>query len=114
MRKISKELMGASSMPLILSILQKQDAYGYEIMKLLEKLTDGRLIWKEGSLYPVLKKLEELKYIKSYWNVKDFDRPRKYYKILASGKKALEESKEDWKLMEGIFNNLWQIQPNSI
>jgi len=110
MRKIPKELMGASSVPLILSILLKQDTYGYEIMKQLKELSEGRIVWKEGSLYPVLKKMEELKYIKSYWNVKDFDRPRKYYKILAGGKNALLEAKEDWALMQSIFDDLWNAQ----
>lgn len=106
MRKIPKELMGAASNSLILSILKKHDTYGYEIMKQLKELSNGRLIWKEGSLYPVLKKMEKLKYIKSYWNVKEFGRPRKYYKILAGGEKALKESIEDWKLMQAIFDKL--------
>ncbi|NQU54028.1 MAG: helix-turn-helix transcriptional regulator, partial [Bacteroidetes bacterium] len=65
-------------------------------------------------LYPVLKKMEALKYIKSYWNVKEFDRPRKYYKVLAKGNVALEESKEDWALMQNILNNLWTSQASSI
>ena len=107
MRKIGKELMGASSIPLILSILQEDDTYGYDIMKKLKELSNGRIIWKEGSLYPVLKKMESLNYIKSYWDVKHFDRPRKYYKIQAEGDEALIRSKEDWALMQNIFNSLW-------
>ena len=110
MRKIPKELMGASSIPLILSFLLKQDTYGYEIMKQLKELSNGRLVWKEGSLYPVLKKMEDLKYIKYYWNIKDFDRPRKYYKIMTGGQKALEDAKEDWALMQNIFDSLLQNQ----
>lgn len=114
MRKIPKELMGASSIPLILSILQEGDTYGYEIMKKLKELSLGRIVWKEGSLYPVLKKMETLKYIKSYWDVKHFDRPRKYYKIMATGDEALIDSKEDWALMQNIFNTLWTARTNSI
>lgn len=110
MRKIPKDLMGASSMLLILSILKIEDTYGYEIMKQLKKLSNERLVWKEGSLYPVLKKMEDLKYIKSYWNVKDFDRPRKYYKILSGGENAFEQSKEDFELVISIYNNLWKTQ----
>lgn len=110
MRKIPKELMGASSVPLILSILLKQDTYGYEIMKQLKELSNGRIVWKEGSLYPVLKKMEESKFIKSYWNIKDFDRPRKYYKILEGGKSALIEAREDWALMQDILDDLWSTQ----
>jgi len=114
MRKIPKELMGASSIPLILSILQNDDTYGYEIMKKLKEISEGRIIWKEGSLYPVLKKMESLRYIKSYWNVKQFDRPRKYYKIMAKGNEALNDSKEDWALMQNIFTYLWTPITNSV
>ena len=53
--------------------------------------------------------MEQLKYIKSYWNVKQFDRPRKYYKIMAGGVKALTEAKEDWDLMQSIFDKLWAV-----
>ena len=114
MSNISKELMGASSIPLILSILKKEDSYGYEIMQQLKELSDGKLIWKEGSLYPVLKKMEQSGMIKSYWNLKDFDRHRKYYKLLKSGFSALEKQQEDWALMYSIFSKLWNIQPSSI
>lgn len=110
MRKIPKEIMGASSAPLILSILLIQDTYGYEIMKKLKELSEGRLIWKEGSLYPVLKKMEELNYITSYWKVKKSVRPRKYYKILSGGEEALKEAREDWQLMQNIFDELWSAQ----
>jgi len=106
MSKISKELMGASSVPIILSILQNGEIYGYEIMQRIKDLSEGKLIWKEGSLYPVLKKLEKSGYIKSYWNVKDFDRPRKYYKLLEKGKETLEETKENWSQMHNIFSQL--------
>lgn len=114
MRKISKELMGASSIPFILSILGESDSYGYEIMRKIKELSNGRIVWKEGSLYPVLKKMEKSGMIKSYWNVKDFDRPRKYYRILTEGNEALKQEKEDWALMQKVFNKLWTPSMNSI
>jgi PadR family transcriptional regulator PadR len=82
MKKISKEQMGANAQLMILLILKREDSYGYSIMQELKEISSGSIIWKEGSLYPVLKKMETNKLIKSYWNVKDHDRPRKYYKIL--------------------------------
>ncbi len=106
MGKISKELMGASSNLFILSLLQNGDAYGYEVMQKFKELSGGRIAWKEGSLYPVLKKLEKSKKIKSYWNVEGFDRPRKYYKILAKGKEALKQEKADWDMMHSILNKI--------
>lgn len=114
MSNISKELMGASSIPIILSILQKGDSYGYDIMQQLKNLSDGKILWKEGSLYPVLKKMEQSGMIKSYWNLKDFDRHRKYYKLLKPGLSALGKQQEDWALMYSIFAKLWNLQPSSI
>lgn len=114
MSTISKELMGASSIPIILSILRQGDSYGYEIMQQLKKLSDGKITWKEGSLYPVLKKMEKSGMVKTYWNVKDFDHPRKYYKLLKPGMSFLEKQQADWALMHSIFSKLWNLQPSSI
>ncbi|NOY96781.1 MAG: helix-turn-helix transcriptional regulator [Chlorobi bacterium] len=113
MHKISKELMGASSIPIILSILQKGDSYGYQIMGQLRELSKGRIEWKEGSLYPVLKKLENAGLIKSYWKIEGSQRPRKYYKLLDKGGKALKREKDDWDLMQSIFIKLWDTQESS-
>ena len=110
MRRVSKELMGASSIPIILSVLEKEDSYGYEIMSKVRDLSNERIKWKEGSIYPVLKKLEAKKLIKSYWNLKKDLRPRKYYSISKFGKKVLNEEKEDWALMNEIFVHLWSPQ----
>ncbi len=110
MRRVSKELMGASSIPIILSVLEKEDSYGYEIMSKVRGLSNERIKWKEGSIYPVLKKLEAKKLIKSYWDLKKDLRPRKYYSISKLGKKVLNEEKEDWALMNEIFVHLWSPQ----
>ena len=110
MRRVSKELMGASSIPIILSVLEKEDSYGYEIMSKVRDLSNERIKWKEGSIYPVLKKLEAKKLIKSYWDLKKDLRPRKYYSISKLGKKVLNEEKEDWALMNEIFVHLWSPQ----
>lgn len=52
------------------------------------------IVPKEGYLYPVLKKMEQLKLIKSYWNVNDVNRPKKFYKIMPRGQKYLQEPGE--------------------
>ena len=114
MERISKELMGASSVPIILSILEHGDSYGYEIMQKVKSLSKGRIEWKEGSIYPVLKKLESIGMIKSYWNLEGAQRPRKYYAINPNGKKQLQKEIEGWTLMQNIFSKLWENQTGSI
>ncbi len=110
MSEVSKELMGASSIPLILSILKNGDSYGFEIMEKIKILSHEKIVWKDGSLYPVLRKLEKADLIKSYWKSENDGvrlRRRRYYKIIDKGNKMLEKHKEEWVMMQSIFNELW-------
>ncbi len=109
MKSISKELIGASAIPIILSILKNGDNYGYEIVLKVKQLTNNEIKWKEASIYPVLKKLESKGYIKSYWKVQNNERPRKYYTILAEGKKQFEHNMHEWELINSLFGKLWNL-----
>ena len=65
--KINKELMKGSTSILILSLLDKEDMYGYQITHELKKLSENVFELKEGTLYPMLHSLENEKGIESYW-----------------------------------------------
>lgn len=106
MDKISKNQIGAHSNLMILLILSDGDSYGYAITQELKQLSNSRIILKEGVIYPILKKLDEQKLIKSYWNIKASDRPRKYYKILAKGVIELERLFEERNCMNNIVDIL--------
>jgi DNA-binding PadR family transcriptional regulator len=108
MTKVSKELVGASAVPIILAILDKGDTYGYDIMQRVKDLSSGQIEWKEGSLYPVLHKLEKTGLIKSLWKMADNGRHRKYYSINKKGRKALHVEIENWKLVQSMFDVLWK------
>ena len=56
---ISKDLVAASSKPLILSILCQKESYGYEIIKIIHEFSQNEIQWKDGMLYPVLHKMEK-------------------------------------------------------
>lgn len=109
MKSISKELIGASSIPIILSILRKGDSYGYEIVQHVKEITNGSITWQEASIYPVLKKLENTGMIKSYWKVQQDERPRKYYSILSEGKEQLEQNLHEWQLVHSVFGKLLNL-----
>jgi PadR family transcriptional regulator, regulatory protein PadR len=108
MSKISKELVGASAIPIILSILDKNESYGYEIMQNVKELSSNRIEWKEGSLYPVLHKLEKNGLIKSLWKMADNGRHRKYYAINKKGRKALQDEIDNWTLVHVMLTELWK------
>ena len=110
MGKVSKELIGASAAKIILSVLAQGDNYGYEILQKVKELSNGRIKWNEGSIYPVLKKMEAQGLIKSYWKVEENERPRKYYNLLEAGEKELQNEKEEWNLVHSMLTRLWNPQ----
>lgn len=106
MKRISRELIGASSMPLILSVLKNGDNYGYQIVQKVKEISNGSITWNEASIYPVLKKLENNGYIKSYWKVDENERPRKYYTLLSDGEKQLRDNLSEWESILLVLKEL--------
>ena len=104
-----KELVGASTIPLILTVLQSGEYYGYDLIKKVKSLSGGSLEWSEAMLYPVLHRLESTGAISSRWELMTNGRKRKYYAITADGKSLLAEKKADWVVMIRLFSNVWNI-----
>ena len=103
---IDKGLIGGSTILLLLTLLAETDRYGYEIIKELEDRSDSTFKFKEGSLYPVLHKLENKGYVKSYMAKGDTGKERKYYKITNSGQKQLMEEKKKWEVFSSSVNKV--------
>ncbi len=104
--KINKELLKGSTTILILSILNRKDMYGYEMIKEIEDRSQGVFSFKEGTLYPILHGLEHENFIESYWDLGEGKRKRKYYRITESGKRILEEKEKEWKLFSNTVNEV--------
>jgi DNA-binding PadR family transcriptional regulator len=64
---LSKELVAASTVPLVLSVLTEGENYGYALIQRVVELSDGKIAWTEGMLYPVLHWMEEQKMLESEW-----------------------------------------------
>lgn len=94
--KINKELLKGSTVILILSLLDKKSMYGYEMIKEIEKRSNGVFSFKEGTLYPILHTLEADGMLESYWDESEGNRKRKYYKITNSGRHYMKEKQEEW------------------
>lgn len=108
--KIEKELVAASAVPLVLSILAEGENYGYAIIQRVKELSGGKIEWTDGMLYPVLHWLEDRGYVRSEWRTAESGRKRKYYGLKPSGKKALREQQEQWRIVNGALNQLWDWQ----
>jgi DNA-binding PadR family transcriptional regulator len=107
--KLSKDLVAASAVPLILSILEEGECYGYALIQRVRALSGGEIEWTDGMLYPVLHRLEGQGYIGSRWRTSDEGRKRKYYVLKGQGRSALEEHKEQWLLVHGALAKLWGV-----
>jgi len=98
MTNINKELLKGSTSILILSLLEKEDMYGYQITKSLKIKSDNVFEMKEGTLYPMLHALENENAVTAYWLEAENGKKRKYYKITDDGRKLLKKKKEEWTL----------------
>ncbi len=98
-RKFQKEMNAGTASLVLLSVLSRSNKpmYGYQIAKLLEGDSPDGAIMKQGSLYPVLRSLEENSLLESTVEPSVSGPPRRYYKITAEGRTALSEWLEIWK-----------------
>lgn len=93
--ELDKNLIGGSTRLLLLSLLSESDRYGYDIIRTLAERSQNVFAFKEGTLYPVLHKLEAEGCICSYEKVVD-GRRRRYYSITEQGKKQLAQERQQW------------------
>jgi PadR family transcriptional regulator, regulatory protein PadR len=107
--RLTKDLVAASAVPLILSILEEGESYGYALIQRVRELSGGEIDWTDGMLYPVLHRLEAQGYIESAWRTSEAGRQRKYYGLKGHGRKALQAQKEQWRLVHGTLAKLWGV-----
>jgi len=108
--KLEKELVAASSVPVVLSILSEGDSYGYAIIQRVKELSGGEIEWTDGMLYPVLHWLEDQGLVRSRWTKSESGRKRKYYSLQPDGRQALRQQKKQWTLVSSTLNQLWRPQ----
>jgi DNA-binding PadR family transcriptional regulator len=107
---IEKELVAASTEPLILSLLARGESYGYELIQEVKQLSGDKIQWTDGMLYPVLHRMEDHGWIKARWVEMENGRKRKYYSIKADGQQALKKKREQWNVISTVLGGLWKGQ----
>ena len=101
----SKEIKRGAASLAIVAILDEQTAYGYEIVKTLGERASF-LQLEQGTVYPLLRRLEKRKLLESEWNYDDPTKPKKYYKLTADGKMALQMMTETWSVLSDELRRL--------
>ena len=89
---------------LVLKLLYEEAKYGYQLILEMKEKSDNTFLLKEGTLYPILYRMEEENYVVSKWSEAEGKQlPRKYYEITEQGRAALEEMQTAWKrILSGV------------
>lgn len=105
MTRINKELLKGSSDVFVLAVLRDEPLYGYEIAKRIKKHSKDVFDMGEGTLYPILHKLEQAGLLTAFWE-ESTGRKRKYYSLTNAGKKMLKSKIAEWDAFSSAASNV--------
>ena len=90
---------------IVLAVLSQlgEEQYGYSLLKLL---SDQGIDIDQGTLYPLLRRLESQELLQSDWRVVDDTRPRRYYVISPQGRAVLAQLKREWSGMTASMQKM--------
>jgi PadR family transcriptional regulator PadR len=103
---IDRELKRGTLEMILLNLLAEHEMYGYELSATLEAQSDGEFEIKEGTLYPVLYRLEDAGLIEARWETPERGNPRKYYRATPAGRQRLQSLIDEWQAFVAIVNRL--------
>lgn len=103
---MDRELKRGTLELVLLHLLDAKDRYGYEMTAEVAERSRGSYELKEGTLYPVLYRLEKAGQVEPYWETQDRGVPRKYYRITAAGRAELVRQREGWLSFLDVMNAL--------
>ena len=104
--KFRKELLGGTTATLILSILSRAPAHGYEVVRCINEESGGLLEWKEATIYPALHRLEKSGHLDGHWQLLANGRKRRVYSLTTTGKAALADQSNEWKQYSSIVDRV--------
>lgn len=102
--KLTQELRRGVLVLAVLSRLE-EERYGYD---LISRLDEKGLEIEQGTLYPLLRRLEEQGLLTSEWNVEG-SRPRRYYQLSSQGKEMLSALRDEWYSLTEVMNQLLEL-----
>jgi len=94
--KLDRELLKGATETMVLAILGEEPSHGYQLVRLLKQRSEGIFELGEGTLYPLLYKLEAKGWIRGAWEAGDGQRRRRVYRITGRGRRQLTKRTEQW------------------
>jgi PadR family transcriptional regulator, regulatory protein PadR len=110
---IERELKRGSLELIVLHLLSLGEAYGYEIVSTLTQRSDGGLEVTDGTLYPVLYRLERAGFVAVRWETPQRGVPRKYYRLTEAGQTELARLTHEWNTFANAMAQLLRQQPET-
>jgi PadR family transcriptional regulator PadR len=107
----TKALQKGSAEMLVLALLEQQSRHGYELAKLIESRSGGKLEFHAASLYPLLYRLESRGWVEGRWVEKPNERRRRFYKLTTQGKRILAQQRKSWREFIQALDRVAQIGP---
>jgi transcriptional regulator len=95
---------------LVLSMVENRARHGYEIARLIEEQSHGAVRFHVASFYPLLYQLERRGLITGTWVEKAGQRRRRYYRITAEGRRALERERSRWETFIAAITDLARLR----
>lgn len=105
-KTISSDIIRGHTDTIILNLLNEKDMYGYEICKTIVERSNNLYELKEATLYSSFKRLENSKFILSYWGDATKGGRRKYYSITQTGISELSKLRNEWEFAKRIIDML--------
>jgi transcriptional regulator len=104
MVKDSKQevLPGTLNLLILKTLATMGPLHGYGIARRIEQVSGDLLELNQGTIYPALLKLEQMRWIRTKWSTSENNRRAKYYSLTAAGKKQLIREEEDWQRTSAI------------
>jgi DNA-binding PadR family transcriptional regulator len=106
---ISSDLLRGHTETIVLGILHRGDAYGFEIYNTILECTGERYELKETTLYSSYKRLESEGCISSYWGDETRGARRRYYRLTDKGRETYLKNIKDWEFTRNILDDLMRI-----
>jgi PadR family transcriptional regulator, regulatory protein PadR len=105
-----REWKKGSAELLVLSLVEDQPRHGYDISKLIEARSSGKLKFHVTSLYPLLYRLEERGWIQGLWVEKARQRRRRYYRLTPEGANVLAQQRRSWRAFVEAISQITGIE----
>jgi PadR family transcriptional regulator, regulatory protein PadR len=114
MKQKTDVLQGTLALMVLKTLEVLGPLHGYGIARRIEQISGDLLAVNQGTLYPVLLKLEQEDAIASEWGASENNRRARFYRLTREGRKQLQAETQDWQQTAAIIGRFFQVKPEDL